>query len=195
MFVCPEFGQQVCQGRPGTRRQEVRGLINSITPSDEQQDGMRPDGLAWVSCCYYSLQRCLGCCVPRNPRLPLVAAAAACCVCLLPPTPPLLLRHRRRPPMHSLNFHATRPHFQASWHSSPAGHSAQPAHRLTSWSRLAGTSPVTRCRLACCRKRRATLACRGLEAATSRPVKFDRDRMTDEAAITPASANTNSVTA
>lgn len=188
MFVCPEFGQQVCQGRPGTRRQVVRGFNQQYTPSDEQQDGMRPDGLAWVSCCYYSLPPILLC--PEEPLFAssFLLAAAACCLCCY--------RRRRRccsvtdaDHLHSLNFHATRPHFQASWHSSPAGHSAQPAHRLTSWLRLASTSLVTRCRLACCRKRRARLACRGLEAATSRPVQADGDRMTDEAAISSASAN------
>lgn len=88
MFVCPEFGQQVCQGRPGTRRQEVRGFNQQYTPSDEQQDGMRPDGLAWVSCCYYSLPLTLMC--PEEPLF-----ASACCFSL-PPTPPLLLRHQRR---------------------------------------------------------------------------------------------------
>lgn len=73
MFVCPEFGQQVCQGRPGTRRQEVRGFNQQYTPSDEQQDGMRPDGLAWVSCCYYSLPPTLLC--PEEPLF-----ASRCCL-------------------------------------------------------------------------------------------------------------------
>lgn len=209
MFVCPEFGQHVLPGRPSTRKQDDAGINQQYTPSDEQQDGMRPDGLDRVSCCYYSLPRvCLGCSVPTNP-----AVASCCCHCCL-----LLLlaascyrRRRRRWPvinadslLHSLNLHATRPHFQASWHSSPAGHPAghpaQPAHHLTSWSCLAGTSPVTRhpsqSTILCYVAERGgqRLACRGWRLPPPVPLKTDTYRMTDEAAITPASANFDSAT-
>lgn len=196
MFVCPEFGQLVCQGRPGTRRQEVRGLINSITPSDEQQDGMRPDGLAWVSCYYYSLPQSLLC--PEEPLfasrcccllLPLLAASAVtadAAVAAPSPTPTTCTASTSTQPDHT---------------SKLPGTAAQRAIQLSphivlrlgrAWL-ARHPSPVAV--LACCRKRRARLACRGLQAATSRPVKTGGDRVTNEAAITPASANFNSATA
>lgn len=101
MFVCPEFGQQVLPGE--TKHSETRGagINQQYTRSDEQQDGMRPDGLDRVSCCYYSLPRVVQVAASRRTLLPLVtvAAVAACCLLLLlllPPTPPVLVRHQRR---------------------------------------------------------------------------------------------------
>lgn len=125
--MCPEFGQQACQGRPGTRKQEVRGLINSIHRSDEQQDGMRRDGSRWVSCCCYTKH--------SGTMQPCLLPPRRCCV-PLPPTPPLLARPRRRPPAQPQppRNPSTLPSFLAQLATgSPAGHPAQPAHRLTNY--------------------------------------------------------------
>lgn len=129
---------------PGeSRHSETRGagINQQYTRSDEQQDGMRRDGSRWVSCCCYTSR--LLC----NP--PCLLPPRRCCCVLLPPTPPLLARPRRRQPAQPQppRNPSTLPSFLAQL-AQAAQPATQPSRHvvllITSWSHLAGTSPVTR---------------------------------------------------
>lgn len=157
------------------------GINQQYTLSDEQQDGMRPDGLDWVSCCYYSLpQRLSSLLRPEDPcclSLLLVSLLAACCLLRLllvtvtadvavggpssTPTTPAQPQLPRNP--------TTLPSFLAQAAQRAIQLSRHVILRLgCAWLARHPSSVTVHRHLAHCGKRRARLACRGLEAAASR---------------------------
>ena len=160
------------RGDQALGNQEVRGFNQQYTRSDEQQDGMRPDGLVGLGLvAIIAFQALL---VSRGPLLPLTVLLVLLLPLLqllLPPTPPLLLRHQRRCLCTAST--STQPDHTSKLPGTSAQRATQPSRHII--LRLGRTwlarhpSPVTRHRpLGHCRKSQASLACRGLEAAYSR---------------------------